>query len=65
MIAVAHSMLEIIHQLLTTGELYTDLGAEFFEQRQAEQLTRRAIRQLERLGHQVTLTQPATTPTAA
>lgn len=64
-IAVAHSMLEIIHQLLTTGELYTDLGAEFFEQRQAEQLTRRAIRQLERLGHQVTLTQPATTPTAA
>ena len=65
MIAVAHSMLEIIHQLLTTGELYTDLGAEFFERRQTEQLTRRAIRQLERLGHQVTLTQPATTPTAA
>jgi transposase len=57
-IAVAHSMLEIIHQLLTTGALYTDLGGEFFEQRQAEQLTRRAIRQLARLGHQVTLTQP-------
>ena len=63
-IAVAHSMLEIIHQLLTTGELYTDLGAEFFEKRQAEQLTRRAIRQLERLGHRVTLTQPAEVQTA-
>jgi transposase len=63
-IAVAHSMLEVIHQLLTTGELYTDLGAEFFEKRQAEQLTRRAVRQLERLGHQVTLTQPAEAQTA-
>ena len=62
MIAVAHAMLEIIHQLLTTGELYTDLGAEFFEQRQADLLIRRAVRQLERLGHQVTLTQPETTP---
>ena len=55
-IAVAHSQLEIIHQLLTTGAAYTDLGAEFFEKRQAEQLMRRAVRQLERLGHQVTLT---------
>ena len=61
-IAVAHAMLEIIHQLLTTGKRYRDLGAEFFEQRQADQLIRRAVRQLERLGHQVTLTQPETTP---
>ncbi len=59
-IAVAHALLEIIHQLLTTGELYSDLGAEYFERRQAEQLTRRAIRQLERLGHQVILTEAAT-----
>lgn len=34
-IAVAHSMIEVIHQLLTTAELYTDLGAEFFEGGQA------------------------------
>jgi transposase len=54
-IAVAHALLEIIHQLLRTGEVYTDLGAEYFERRQAEQLTRRAVRQLERLGHQVIL----------
>ena len=63
-IAVAHALLELAHQLLRTGELYTDLGAEHFEQRQAEQLTRRAIRQLERLGHQVILKEavtPATT----
>jgi transposase len=54
-IAVAHAQLEIIHTLLSRGELYTDLGADFFERRQAEQITRRAIRQLERLGHQVIL----------
>jgi transposase len=58
-IAVAHAQLEIIHTLLSRGELYTDLGADFFERRQAEQITRRAIRQLERLGHQVILTHAA------
>jgi transposase len=58
-IAVAHAQLEIIHTLLSRGELYTDLGADFFERQQAEQLTRRAIRQLERLGHQVILKEAA------
>jgi transposase len=56
-IAVAHALLEIVHQLLSSGELYTDLGADYFERRQAEHLKRRAIRQLERLGHQVVLTE--------
>jgi transposase len=63
-IAVAHAMLEIIHQLLLTGEIYTDLGAEYFERRQAEHLKARAIRQLERLGHTVTLTQTTEPQTA-
>ena len=54
-IAVAHALLEVIHRLLSTGELYVDLGPEYFERRQAEQLVRRAVRQLERLGHRVIL----------
>src|SRR3954467_13926146 len=54
-IAVAHALLEIIPRLLSTGEPYNALGGEYFERRQAEQITRRAIRQLERLGHQVIL----------
>ena len=58
-IAVAHAQLEIIHTLLARGELYSDLGADFFERQQAEQITRRAIRQLERLGHQVILKERA------
>jgi transposase len=61
-IAVAHAQLEIIHTLLSRGELYTDLGADFFERRQAEQITRRAIRQLERLGHHVILKDPEPQP---
>jgi transposase len=58
-IAVAHALLEVIHRLLSTGELYVDLGPEYFERRQAEQLVRRAVRQLERMGHRVTLEEVA------
>jgi hypothetical protein len=59
-IAVAHGLLEIIHHVLSTGELYSDLGNDYFERRQAEYLRRRAVRQLERLGHHVTLTEAPT-----
>ncbi len=59
-IAVAHGLLEIIHHVLSTGELYSDLGNGYFERRQAEYLRRRAVRQLERLGHHVTLTEAPT-----
>jgi transposase len=58
-IAVAHAQLEIIYTLLSRGELYNDLGADFFERQQAEHIKRRAIRQLERLGHQVVLKEAA------
>jgi transposase len=61
-IAVAHAQLEIIHTLLSRGELYTDLGADFFERRQAARITRRAIRQPERLGHHVILKDPEPQP---
>jgi len=54
-IAVAHAQLEIIHTLLSSGELYTDLGSDYFERQQQEMITKRAIRQLEKLGHQVIL----------
>lgn len=60
-VAVAHSMLNTIWHLLSTGELYQDPGADFFERlenpaREAKRLTRR----LETLGYTVTIT-----PTAA
>jgi transposase len=60
-LAVAHSILVITWHLLTNGEPYTDLGADSFVKRQTHQAYRdRLVRQLERLGHKVTLE-----PTAA
>jgi transposase len=53
--AVKHSMLCAIWHMLSTGELYNDLGGEYFARRDPERQTRRLIAQLERLGHTVTL----------
>ena len=53
--AVAHSILVIAWHLLVTGDPYSDLGADHLLTRSAEQRTRRLVRQLEQLGHRVTL----------
>jgi transposase len=53
--AVKHSIIGICCQMLTTGELYTDLGGDYFRKRDPERLTKRLIAQLEALGHHVTL----------
>ena len=53
--AVKHSMLCAVWHMLTTGELYDDLGGEYFARRDPERQTRRLIAQLQRLGHTVTL----------
>ncbi len=50
-----HSILCAIWHVLTTGELYRDLGSDYFRKRDPERQTKRLIAQLERLGHQVTL----------
>ena len=41
--------------MLTTGELYNDLGGDYFQRRDPERQTKRLVRQLEALGHTVTL----------
>ena len=60
--AVKHSMLCAIWHMLTTGELYNDLGGDYYARRDPERQTRRLVAQLERLGHTVTLQE---TPLAA
>ncbi len=45
--------------MLSTGELYSDLGGDYFERRDPESTTRRLIAQLEALGHAVTLQEVA------
>ena len=41
--------------MLATGELYNDLGGDYFRKRDPERTTKRLIAQLEDLGHSVTL----------
>lgn len=54
-VAVAHAILEIAYHLLAQETTYHELGAAYFDRRNAEQATRRYVRLLEHLGHRVTL----------
>jgi transposase len=57
--AVKHSLICACWHMLSTGELYHDLGGEYFQRRDPERQTRRLVAQLERLGHTVTLQEVA------
>jgi transposase len=55
-VAVAHSLLDVIWHMLTTGEVFADLGADFFTSRHdKEHQTLHLVRQLEKLGYTVQL----------
>jgi transposase len=55
-VAVAHSILVIAYHILKEeGTVYTDLGANYFDERSKEATTRRTVKRLERLGYKVTL----------
>jgi transposase len=54
-VAVAHSILVAVHHMLTTGEIYNDLGAECFDKHvDPTRRIRRAITELEAAGYTVT-----------
>jgi transposase len=53
--AVGHSILTAAWHMLHTGELYRDLGGDYYTRKNPDRLTKRLIRQLEALGHHVTL----------
>jgi transposase len=54
-IAVAHSLLVRVYYLLRDGTTYEELGGNYFDQHDRQQVERRLIRRLERLGYKVTL----------
>ena len=58
-VAVGHSLLRVIYHVLSTGEVYADLGVDFFEKRETDRLVQSHVRRLESLGYQVTLAKPA------
>jgi len=53
--AVKHSILIAYWHMFTTGEVYSDLGGDYYQRRDPQRQIRRLINQLERLGQQVTL----------
>ena len=54
--AVAHTMIVIVWHILAEGTTYEELGPDYFERRtDAEARQRQLVRQLEALGHKVTL----------
>jgi len=59
-VAVAHSMMCAVWHMLTTGEVYADLGEEHFNRFQPpERRHRRAITELEAAGYTITAPQAA------
>lgn len=58
-VAVAHSILLSAYYMLLRNEPYRDLGPDWLARHNDEAHTRRLVAQLEKLGHNVTLDQPA------
>jgi hypothetical protein len=54
-IAVAHTMLTIVYQILKNNSPYYELGADFFEQQRKNQIVQKSVKRLESLGYSVTV----------
>ena len=63
-VAVGHSILVIFYDMVKTGESYQEKGADYFLNRDKEQIQQRLVRQLERLGNTVVLQPKAQTALA-
>ncbi len=58
-VAVGHSLLVIAYHLLTRQQVYHELGANYFDERQRQSVEHHLVARLRRLGYQVTLTPAA------
>ena len=58
-LAVAHAMLVTAYHLLARQTTYQELGADYFDRRHGERVTRRAVQLLERQGYRVMLERAA------
>ena len=58
-VAVGHTILVILYHMLKNGQPYRDLGADYFDKRNTDQVRRSLIRRLERLGVQVIIQESA------
>ncbi len=63
-LAIANKILICAYHILTTGTFYQDLGEDYLDKRNAQRVTKRYVRRLQKLGYTVTLT-PTHQPDAA
>ncbi|MBE3584548.1 MAG: IS110 family transposase [Limnochordaceae bacterium] len=56
LVAVAHSLVTIVYHVLKDGAEYKELGQNYFDRLDRERLERQAVRRLQSLGYEVTLT---------
>ena len=54
-VAVGHTILVIIYQLLRTGRPYAELGADYFDTLDSTRLRHHHVQRLNQLGYEVTL----------
>lgn len=52
-VAVAHSMIIIIYNMLKVKAPYIELGPDYFEQRRKNEIVKRSVKRLEALGYSV------------
>ena len=55
LVAVGHTLLVIMYQVLKNRTTYQELGGDFLERSEPDRLTRQLVKRLEKLGHTVTL----------
>ncbi len=60
-VAVAHSMLIAIYHVLSTGELFKDLGSDYYNQFNKERKANSMVKRLKALGYEVTIATVAAT----
>lgn len=56
LVAIMHQLLKVIYRILKTGELYYELGADYYQKADPERMARRYAKRIERLGYTVTVT---------
>ncbi len=54
-VAVAHSILVVVYHMLRDGTMFQDLGADFYKQYDREQIAKRALTTLTKLGYEVSV----------
>jgi transposase len=59
LVAIEHTILVAAWKMLTTGEAWNELGTDYYDHRNPDQLKRRALHQLKALGYDIELTPAA------